>query len=100
MLLHCEDLFTYLYMIYHLSYVVSRKVEEIKVLYYLIPLFSQELHHRTYSLLLNDIVNYVKSFYGDNETDVERIIPSATLLTGVNQPDHISQFMALIAKIR
>ncbi|KAL0892178.1 hypothetical protein ABMA27_015366 [Loxostege sticticalis] len=61
----------------------------------------KELHQRTYSILLNDIVNYVKSFYGDSETDgLEGIIPSATLLTGVNQPDHVSQFMALLQKIR
>ncbi|XP_063821346.1 origin recognition complex subunit 3 [Ostrinia nubilalis] len=61
----------------------------------------RELHQKTYSVLLNDIVNYVKSFYGDSETDgLEGIIPSATLLTGVNQPDHVSQFKALIDKIR
>ncbi|KAI8428881.1 hypothetical protein MSG28_007518 [Choristoneura fumiferana] len=60
-----------------------------------------DLHQKTYDVLLNDIVNYIKSFYGCNESlTLEGIIPSATLLTGVNQPDHVSQFEALIHKIR
>ncbi|XP_026751186.2 origin recognition complex subunit 3 [Galleria mellonella] len=60
-----------------------------------------ELHCKTYSMLLNDMVNYINSFYFNNETDeCGSIIPSATLLTGVNQPDHVSQFTALISKIR
>ncbi|CAH2075288.1 unnamed protein product, partial [Iphiclides podalirius] len=59
------------------------------------------LHEKTYSVLLNDIVHYINSFY-----DVEQyvtpkgVIPTATLLTGVNQPDHASQFTALIDIIR
>ncbi|CAH0407752.1 unnamed protein product [Chilo suppressalis] len=61
----------------------------------------QKLHERTYSILLNDIVEYVKSFYNNTDFNtLEGIIPSATLLTGVNQPDHASQFIALIKKLR
>ncbi|KAM3962283.1 LOW QUALITY PROTEIN: origin recognition complex subunit 3 [Aphomia sociella] len=61
----------------------------------------KELHSKTYSVLLNDMVNYINSFYLDNEMEtLESVIPSATLLTGVNQPDHVSQFTALINKIR
>ncbi|XP_039749028.1 origin recognition complex subunit 3 [Pararge aegeria] len=61
----------------------------------------KELHEKTYSVLLNDIVSYVKSFDQDHQYDsIEGIIPSATLLTGVNQPDHANQFLALIHKIR
>ncbi|XP_049865911.1 origin recognition complex subunit 3 [Pectinophora gossypiella] len=61
----------------------------------------KELHNKTYSILLNDIVNYLKSFDTDDESvQVNGIVPSATLLTGVNQPDHLSQFTALIEKIR
>ncbi|XP_013187102.2 origin recognition complex subunit 3 isoform X2 [Amyelois transitella] len=60
-----------------------------------------ELHSRTYSTLLNDIVNYIKSFHNHNDyVGLDTIIPSATLLTGINQPDHVSQFAALIEKIR
>ncbi|CAH2107349.1 unnamed protein product [Euphydryas editha] len=59
------------------------------------------LHEQTYSVLLNDIVNYVKLINQEHEYDtLEGIIPSATLLTGVNQPDHVNQFLALINKIR
>ncbi|XP_047986060.1 origin recognition complex subunit 3 [Leguminivora glycinivorella] len=58
-----------------------------------------DLHQKTYDVLLNDMVKYIKSFYGGNES-LEGIIPSATLLTGVNQPDHVSQFETLISKIR
>ncbi|CAH0749701.1 unnamed protein product [Diatraea saccharalis] len=61
----------------------------------------QKLHHRTYNVLLNDIVNYVQSFFGNyNSEMMEGIIPSATLLTGVNQPDHVSQFITLVKKIK
>ncbi|CAH0727822.1 unnamed protein product, partial [Brenthis ino] len=61
----------------------------------------QDLHEQTYSALINDIVHYVKTFNEGEEFDsLEGIIPSATLLTGVNQPDHINQFLALINKIR
>lgn len=31
---------------------------------------------------------------------IEGVIPTATLITGVNQPDHVSQFNALIHLIR
>lgn len=52
-------------------------------------------------MLLNDIVNYIKQFYGSEEAFMlEGIIPSATLLTGVSQPDHVSQFDALINIIK
>ncbi|XP_052738686.1 origin recognition complex subunit 3 [Bicyclus anynana] len=61
----------------------------------------KELHEQTYSAMLNDVVNYVKSFDQTCLYDsIEGIIPSATLLTGVNQPDHVNQFLALIHKIR
>lgn len=60
-----------------------------------------ELNQRSYSVLLNDIVNYIKQFYGSEEAFMlEGIIPSATLLTGVSQPDHVSQFDALINIIK
>ncbi|XP_045446198.1 origin recognition complex subunit 3 [Melitaea cinxia] len=60
----------------------------------------KELHEQTYSVLLNDIVNYVKLINQEYEYDtLEGIISSATLLTGVNQPDHVNQFLALINKI-
>ncbi|XP_063621451.1 origin recognition complex subunit 3 [Cydia splendana] len=60
-----------------------------------------DLHQKTYDVLLNDMVNYIKSFYRGNESlTLEGIIPSATLLTGVNQPDHVSQFETLMSKIR
>lgn len=46
-------------------------------------------------------MHYVKTFNEGEEFDsLEGIIPSATLLTGVNQPDHVNQFLALINKIR
>lgn len=61
---------------------------------------SQELHHKTHSLLLNDIVNYIKNQGISESSTLEGIIPSATLLTGVNQPDHVSQFTSLIDLIR
>ncbi|XP_026328360.1 origin recognition complex subunit 3 [Hyposmocoma kahamanoa] len=61
----------------------------------------QDLNNRTYSELLNDIVHYILSVYQANEAITQdSIIPSATLLTGVNQPDHVLQFRALIEKIR
>uniref|UniRef100_A0A2H1V6Z1 Origin recognition complex subunit 3 n=1 Tax=Spodoptera frugiperda TaxID=7108 RepID=A0A2H1V6Z1_SPOFR len=60
----------------------------------------QELHHKTHSLLLNDIVNYIKNQGISESSTLEGIIPSATLLTGVNQPDHVSQFTSLIDLIR
>ncbi|XP_037961313.2 origin recognition complex subunit 3 [Plutella xylostella] len=62
----------------------------------------QDLNRKTYSMLLNDIVSYVKSFSKSRESCEldDGIIPSATLLTGVNQPDHVSQFEALLNKIR
>ncbi|KAH9627623.1 hypothetical protein HF086_010775 [Spodoptera exigua] len=60
----------------------------------------QELHHRTHSFLLNDIVNYIKNHGISESSTLEGIIPSATLLTGVNQPDHVSQFTSLIDIIR
>ncbi|CAG4937416.1 unnamed protein product [Colias eurytheme] len=61
----------------------------------------KELHEKTYSTLLNDIVSYLKTSYQDNELNsLEGIIPSATLLTGVNQPDHVNQFKSLISILR
>ncbi|XP_022816715.1 origin recognition complex subunit 3 [Spodoptera litura] len=60
----------------------------------------QELHHKTHSVLLNDIVNYIKNHGISESSTLEGIIPSATLLTGVNQPDHVSQFTSLIDLIR
>ncbi|KAJ8732047.1 hypothetical protein PYW08_014777 [Mythimna loreyi] len=60
----------------------------------------QELHQKTYSLLLNDIVNYIKNHGISESSTLEGIIPSATLLTGVSQPDHVSQFASLIDIIR
>nr|XP_021200999.2 origin recognition complex subunit 3 isoform X1 [Helicoverpa armigera] len=60
----------------------------------------QELHQRTYSLLLNDIVSYIKNHGITESATLEGIIPSATLLTGVSQPDHVSQFTSLIEIIR
>ncbi|XP_059059897.1 origin recognition complex subunit 3 isoform X2 [Achroia grisella] len=52
-------------------------------------------------MLLNNMVNYINSFSINNDPETcENIIPSVTLLTGVNQPDHISQFTALINKLR
>ncbi|KAJ8732734.1 hypothetical protein PYW07_015333 [Mythimna separata] len=60
----------------------------------------QELHQKTYSLLLNDIVNYIKNHGISESATLEGIIPSATLLTGVSQPDHVSQFASLIDIIR
>lgn len=44
------------------------------------------------------MVAYIRSFSGD--TSMEGVVPSATLLTGVNQPDHVSQFVALVDKVR
>ncbi|XP_041976430.1 origin recognition complex subunit 3 [Aricia agestis] len=59
------------------------------------------LQEQTYSILLNDIVNHVGKFYEENDlSSLEGIIPSATLLTGVNQPDHINQFKALVNRIK
>ncbi|XP_047526742.1 origin recognition complex subunit 3 [Vanessa atalanta] len=61
----------------------------------------KELHEQTYSILLNDIVSYVKLVNQEHEySTLEGIIPSATLLTGVNQPDYVNQFLALIDRIR
>ncbi|XP_026729471.1 origin recognition complex subunit 3 [Trichoplusia ni] len=60
----------------------------------------QELHHKSYSVLLNDVVDYIKHSSTTENSTLEGVIPSATLLTGVNQPDHVSQFTALIDIIR
>ncbi|XP_013141479.1 PREDICTED: origin recognition complex subunit 3 [Papilio polytes] len=61
----------------------------------------KELHHQTYSTLLNDIVNYIEFHHMNNElAAIEGVIPTATLITGVNQPDHVSQFNAFIHLIR
>ncbi|CAK1604203.1 unnamed protein product [Parnassius mnemosyne] len=61
----------------------------------------KQLHHKTYSILLNDIVNYINSFSHSRQcVTPEGVIPTATLLTGVNQPDHVSQFTELINLIR
>ncbi|KAJ2946991.1 hypothetical protein O0L34_g16336 [Tuta absoluta] len=57
----------------------------------------KDLHHQLYDELLSAIVGYISSY---NEEAVEGTIPSAALLTGVNQPDHTSQFTALVDKIR
>lgn len=52
-------------------------------------------------MLLNDVVSFVKQSYRNDETyTLDGVIPSATLLTGVSQPDHVSQFAALIDMIR
>ncbi|XP_072940477.1 origin recognition complex subunit 3 isoform X2 [Epargyreus clarus] len=42
----------------------------------------------------------MKSFDWEHGVELDGIIPSITLLTGINQPDHINQFMALIDVIR
>ncbi|XP_014363430.2 origin recognition complex subunit 3 [Papilio machaon] len=61
----------------------------------------KELHHQTYSTLLNDIVDYIEFHHMNNYFgSIEGVIPTATLITGVNQPDHVSQFNALINLIR
>ncbi|KAF9415006.1 hypothetical protein HW555_007273 [Spodoptera exigua] len=74
--------------------------ETYKQNWYYIENELQELHHRTHSFLLNDIVNYIKNHGISESSTLEGIIPSATLLTGVNQPDHVSQFTSLIDIIR
>ncbi|XP_068630803.1 origin recognition complex subunit 3 [Battus philenor] len=57
----------------------------------------KQLHHKTYSLLLNDVVSYINSFqHNDQSFTPNGVIPTATLLTGVNQPDHVSQITTLI----
>ncbi|CAB3243566.1 unnamed protein product [Arctia plantaginis] len=58
-----------------------------------------ELHNKTYSLLLNDVVNHIKQC-GNEMSTLEGVIPSVTLLTGVSQPDHVSQFKSLVTIIR
>ncbi|XP_050663609.1 origin recognition complex subunit 3 isoform X2 [Leptidea sinapis] len=61
----------------------------------------KNLHEKSYSVLLHDVVNYLKICHNDSEMNsIEGVIPSATLLTGVNQPDHVEQFMSLINLIR
>lgn len=73
----------------------------IKILIYLQKIILQELHQKTYSTLLHDIIGYMSSFDWQQEADVfQGVIPSATLLTGINQPDHANQFIALIDIIR
>lgn len=80
---------------------MSLRIQKYLVFSIIFYLSLQNLQHRTYNTLLNDIVNYIKSFHNQETSDsLETIIPSATLLTGVNQPDHFSQFAALIDKIR
>ncbi|KAJ0179896.1 hypothetical protein K1T71_004487 [Dendrolimus kikuchii] len=60
----------------------------------------RNLHQSTYSMLLNDIVNYIKDSYSTKDVCMQDgIIPSLTLLTGVCQPDHVSQFTSLIDMI-
>lgn len=57
----------------------------------------KDLHHNTYNLLLNDIVNYIKDPHTNNDLFMQNeIVPSVTILTGVCQPDHVSQFTTLI----
>ncbi|XP_075970562.1 origin recognition complex subunit 3 [Anticarsia gemmatalis] len=58
----------------------------------------QNLHNSTFSLLLNDVVSHIKNC--GHESASLGVIPSATLLTGVSQPDHVSQFTSLINIIR
>ncbi|XP_047514983.1 origin recognition complex subunit 3 [Pieris napi] len=59
------------------------------------------LHEMTHSVLLNDIVSYLKiSQQGCELNSCDKIIPCITLLTGVNQPDHVDQFKSLIGLIR
>ncbi|KAL4706515.1 hypothetical protein ACJJTC_015713 [Scirpophaga incertulas] len=61
----------------------------------------QSFNQVRYSSLLNNVVKYIKSFYKDNESEeLNGVIPSATLLTGVNQPDHVSQYNVLKQKLR
>ncbi|XP_045513572.1 origin recognition complex subunit 3 isoform X2 [Pieris brassicae] len=59
------------------------------------------LHEMTHSVLLNDIVSYLKiAQQGSELNSCDKIIPCITLLTGVNQPDHVDQFKSLIGLIR
>lgn len=60
----------------------------------------KDLHHLTYDKLLVDIVNYIISLYRESDEYLEDVIPSAALLTGVNQPDHESQFNEFVNKLR
>lgn len=61
----------------------------------------KDLTLQTYNTVLTNIVNYIKECYDNKEIDLyENVVPTATLLTGVNQPDHCVQFTALTDKLR
>lgn len=62
--------------------------------------FFKDHYYETYNRLLNNIVDYIKEINENRQFQMEGVIPSATLLTGVSQPDHATQFTALIDLIR
>nr|AAD32712.2 LATHEO [Drosophila melanogaster]AAD47349.1 origin recognition complex subunit [Drosophila melanogaster] len=56
-----------------------------------------DLQHRSYARTLEQLVDFV---VGQAERDTpDEVLPTAALLTGINQPDHLSQFTALTQRL-
>ncbi|XP_030375173.1 origin recognition complex subunit 3 [Scaptodrosophila lebanonensis] len=58
-----------------------------------------QLQHQSYSRTLEHLIEYVKKeSVGIGDKDDE-ILPTAALLTGINQPDHLNQFETLTRRL-
>ncbi|XP_077289672.1 origin recognition complex subunit 3 [Arctopsyche grandis] len=56
----------------------------------------QALNNETYGRILKGLVHFVKECHNDETSAFfSEILPCATLLTGINHPDHTTQFEAL-----
>ncbi|XP_017077160.1 origin recognition complex subunit 3 [Drosophila eugracilis] len=56
-----------------------------------------DLQEQSYARTLDQLVDFV---VGQGQgTSLNEVLPTAALLTGINQPDHLSQFMALTQRL-
>nr|XP_017001102.2 origin recognition complex subunit 3 [Drosophila takahashii] len=56
-----------------------------------------DLQQRSYARTLEQLVEFVVS--QGQRTTLDEVLPTAALLTGINQPDHLSQFTALTQRL-
>ncbi|XP_016988887.1 origin recognition complex subunit 3 [Drosophila rhopaloa] len=56
-----------------------------------------DLQHRSYARTLEHLVDFVVG--QGQRASQDEVLPTAALLTGINQPDHLSQFTALTQRL-
>ncbi|KAH8304530.1 hypothetical protein KR059_011778, partial [Drosophila kikkawai] len=58
-----------------------------------------DLQQRTYARTLEQLVAFVVAQGERTGADKDEVLPTAALLTGINQPDHLSQFEAFTQRL-